>query len=205
VAALPLMLDAIASQRKAPLKVHALAGTISALKSHIFNDVIWPDFTQIPSADSPFMTFHEIRVGQALQFGNKLVEVLPAVHTVPSVGYAVTSGSGCWVFTGDTGPNPALWARINQLNVAMLVIETAFSNREKDLARRSLHLSPLVLAQELDCIAKGKNYPIYITHTKPAETEMIMAEIQRFDQTQPFGPNVTHDIRWLRAGQEFEI
>jgi ribonuclease BN (tRNA processing enzyme) len=134
-----------------------------------------------------------------------LVEVLPAVHTVPAVGYAVTAGHGCWVFTGDTERNPAFWTRINQLNVAMLVIETAFSNREKDLARRSLHLSPTVLANELDCIAKGKHYPIYITHTKPAETEQIMDEVQRFDQTQPFGPNVTHDIRWLRAGQEFEI
>jgi ribonuclease BN (tRNA processing enzyme) len=205
VAALPLMVDAIAAQRKHPLKIYALAGTISALKAHIFNNVIWPDFTSIPTPQDPFISFQEIRVGQTLQFGSKLVEVLPAVHTVPAVGYAVTAGSGCWVFTGDTERNPALWARVNQLNVAMLVIETAFSNREKDLARRSLHLSPTVLAEELDCIAKGKNYPIYITHTKPAETEQIMEEIQRFDQTQPFGPNVTHDIRWLRAGQEFDI
>jgi ribonuclease BN (tRNA processing enzyme) len=205
VAALPLMVDAIAAQRKHPLKIYALAGTISALKAHIFNNVIWPDFTSIPTPQDPFISFQEIRVGQTLQFGVKLVEVLPAVHTVPAVGYAVTAGSGCWVFTGDTERNPALWARVNQLNVAMLVIETAFSNREKDLARRSLHLSPTVLAEELDCIAKGKNYPIYITHTKPAETEQIMEEIQRFDQTQPFGPNVTHDIRWLRAGQEFDI
>jgi len=87
----------------------------------------------------------------------------------------------------------------------MLVIETAFSNRERDLAKLSLHLSPTSLADELDCIAKGKSYPIYITHTKPAETDLIMAEIQKFDQTLPFGPNVVHDIRWLRAGQEFEI
>jgi hypothetical protein len=91
------------------------------------------------------------------------------------------------------------------MNVAALVIETAFSNREKDLALRSLHLSPMSLAEELDCIEAGKKFPIYITHTKPAETELIMAEIQRFDQTQPFGPNVTHDIRWLRAGQEFDL
>ena len=54
-------------------------------------------------------------------------------------------------------------------------------------------------------IEKGKTFPIFITHTKPAETDLIMAEIQRFDQTQPFGPNVTHDIRWLRAGQEFDL
>lgn len=205
IAALPLMVDSVAAQRKAPLKIFALPGTIAALKAHIFNNVIWPDFSVIPTVQAPFITFQEIRVGQTIQIKDKFVEVLPAVHTVPAAGYAVTAGTGCWVFTGDTERNPALWARVNQLNVAMLVIETAFSNREKELAKISLHLSPGALAAELDMIAKDKNYPIYITHTKPAETEMIMSEIQRFDQTAPFGPNVTHDIRWLRAGQEFEI
>lgn len=205
VAALPLMVDAIAAQRKSPLKIYALPGTIAALRAHIFNNVIWPDFSRIPTPQAPFIRFHEIRVGQTFQLRNKYVEVLPAVHTVPAAGFAITAGQGCWVFTGDTERNQAFWDRVNQLNVAMLMIETAFSNKEKDLAHRSLHLSPMVLADELDCIAKGKNYPIYITHTKPAETEQIMAEIQRFDQTQPFGLNVTHDIRRLRAGQEFEI
>lgn len=205
VAALPLMVDAIAAQRTTPVQIHALQGTIDALKAHIFNNTIWPDFSRIPTPESPFISFHPLEVGQTLCLAGKYVEVLPAVHTVPAVGYAVATPKGCWVFTGDTEQNPALWARINQLNVAMLVIETAFSNRERDLAKRSLHLSPHVLAIELDCIAKGKNYPIYITHTKPAETELIMAEIQRFDQTQPFGLDVSHDIRWLRAGQEFEL
>ena len=205
IAALPLMVDSVAAQRQTPVKVYALAGTIAALKAHVFNNVIWPDFTAIPSEQAPFVTFQEVRVGQTVQIHDKFIEVLPAVHTVPAAGYAVTAGTGCWVFTGDTERNPALWTRVNQLNVAMLVIETAFSNREKELAKRSLHLSPGVLADELDMIAKDKNYPIYITHTKPAETDMIMSEIQRFDQTAPFGPNVTHDIRWLRAGQEFEI
>lgn len=205
VAALPLMVDAIASQRTTPVKVHALQGTIDALKTHIFNNTIWPDFSRIPTPDAPFISFHPLELGQTLYMAGKYIEVLPAVHTVPAVGYAVATESGYWVFTGDTEQNPALWSRINQLNVAMLVIETAFSNRERALAQRSKHLSPHALASELDCIEKGRNYPIYITHTKPAETELIMTEIQRFDQTLPFGPNVLHDIRWLRAGQEFEL
>ncbi len=205
VAALPLMVDAIASRRTSSVKIYAPAGAIAALKAHIFNDIIWPDFSRIPTVAAPLISFHEIQVGQTLQFGGKAIEVLPAVHTVPAVGYAVTAGQSCWVFTGDTARNAAFWKRLNQLNVSMLVIETAFSNREKDLAKRSLHLSPHALADELDCIAIGKRFPIYITHTKPAETELIMAEIQRFDQTVVPGPNVTHDIRWLRAGQEFEI
>lgn len=205
IAALPLMVDAIASQRIKPIQIHALQGTIDALKTHIFNNTIWPDFSRIPTPEAPFVSFHPLTTGQTLSLAGKSVEVLPAVHTVPAVGYAVTAGAGYWVFTGDTERNPALWTRINQLNVAMLVIETAFSNRERNLARQSLHLSPQSLALELDCIQKGRNFPIYITHTKPAETDLIMAEIQRFDQTAPFGPHVVHDIRWLRAGQEFEI
>ena len=109
------------------------------------------------------------------------------------------------MFIGDTERNPALWARLNQLDVALLVIDTAFSNRERRLAQRSLHLAPHALADALDAIAPGKKYPIYITHTKPAETERIMAEIQCFDQANPLGDQVVHDIRQLRAGQVFEL
>lgn len=205
VAALPLMVDAVASTRTTPLQIYALAGTIQALKAHIFNDVIWPDFSQIPSRQAPFISFHEVTTGQTLQLGGKQIEVLPAVHTVPAVGYAVSAGRRCWVFSGDTERNPAFWTRMNQLDVAMLVIETAFSNRESDLANRSLHLSPRILASELDFIDPQKRFPIYITHTKPAETDLIMEEIRRFDQTLPASRHVPHDIRWLRAGQELEI
>lgn len=205
IAALPLMVDSVASLRKRPLLVHALQGTLDALSAHVFNNVIWPNFTRIPTPEAPFVKFEVFHTGQVLILKDKVIEVLPALHTVPSVGFAVTSGHGCWVFTGDTERNQAFWDRINQLNVAILVIETAFSNREKDLAKRSLHLSPHALADELDQIDATHRYPIYITHTKPAETELIMEEVQRFDQTHAFSKNVTHDIRWLRAGQEFEL
>jgi ribonuclease BN (tRNA processing enzyme) len=205
VAALPLMVDSIAAALDEPIHVYALPGTIAALKAHIFNNVIWPDFSRIPTPQSPFVSFHEIRVGQVLRLGDKSVEVLPAVHTVPACGFAISASQGCWVFTGDTERNPAFWRRMNQLEVSALVIETAFSNRERELAERSLHLSPCALATELDCIDKNKHFPIFITHTKPAETDLIMEEIQQFDQTHASGLNVGHDIRWLRAGEVFEL
>ena len=205
VAALPLMVDAVASQRTTPIQVYGLPGTLEAFRNHIFNNFIWPDFTRIPTPQAPFVQFREIRVGQFLGLGGKLIEVLPAVHTVPACGFSISQGGACWVFTGDTERNPAFWERLDQLNVGMLVIETAFSNREKDLAQRSLHLSPESLASELDNISPTKNFPIYITHTKPAETDQIMAEIQRFDVTTSRGIEAQHDIRWLRAGQEFEL
>ena len=205
VAALPLMVDAVASQRTGPLMVYGLAGTLAALRAHIFNDIIWPDFTRIPSTAAPFVKFQELRVGQFLGVHGKLIEVLSAVHTVPACGYSVSHGKACWVFTGDTECNPAFWERLEQIDVGMLVIETAFSNREKDLAKRALHLSPSSLATELDHIGTDKSFPIYITHTKPAETEQIMTEIQRLDMTTTPGIHPRHDIRWLSAGQEFVL
>lgn len=204
VAALPLMLDAIAARRSYPVQVHALPGTIAALRAHVFNDVIWPDFTSLPTPEAPFLQFVPIEIGQTLQIGEKRIEVLPAVHTVPAVGYAVMAGSACWVFSGDTGPNPVFWQRVNRLKVSLLVIETAFSSREWQLAETSQHLSPTVLAKELDSIAVGHNYPIYITHTKPAETELIMSEIQALGGQSASAQRV-HDIRWLQAGQEFDL
>jgi hypothetical protein len=62
-----------------------------------------------------------------------------------------------------------------------------------------------VLASELDQIAPDQRYPIYITHTKPAETSLIMEEIQRFDTTPDQAGNARHDIRQLSAGMSFEV
>jgi cAMP phosphodiesterase len=208
IAALPLMIDAVASRMPEPLVAHALPGTLAALKTHVFNDLIWPDFTQLPKPQRPFLRLEPIDIGQVLELGGKRIEVLPAVHTVPACGFAISSGSESaahWVFSGDTERNPAFWRRVNQLNVGALVIETAFSNRERELAHISRHLSPEVLADELDHIAQDKHFPIYITHTKPSETALIMQELAHFDQTQSTRHEVVHDIRWLEHGQVMEI
>lgn len=210
VAALPLMLDAVASRRTRPLRVHALRATIEALRAHVFNNVIWPDFASIPSREAPFVCFQDLVIGQQLQLGTaapKHIEVLPAVHTVPACGFAVRSAKGGpnWVFSGDTERNAPFWERVNQLDIGMLVIETAFSNREKALAQRSLHLSPCTLAGELAQIAAGKDFPIYITHTKPAETGEIMSQIDALTRGSGADGEKGWDIRWLEAAGTFDI
>ena len=205
IAALPLMVDAVAAQRDKPLLVYALPGTLEALRAHVFNNVIWPDFTRIPSAANPFIAFRTIEVGDVLEIGGKTVEVMPAVHTVPAVGFSISAGGPAWVFTGDTERNPDFWKRFNELDVGALVIETAFSNSEKKLAQRSLHLSPETLAAELGFIGKDKSFPIWVTHTKPAETVLIMSEIHELRHGGTAQLDAVLDIRWLKEGQEFEL
>lgn len=67
--------------------MYALAGTIEALRQHIFNNVIWPDFSRIPSPQAPFIRFQEIHIGQTFQLSDKWIEVLPAVQTGASCGF----------------------------------------------------------------------------------------------------------------------
>jgi len=158
--------------------VHALPQTLQALKTHIFNGVIWPDFTRLPSAEQPLLAFEPFAIGDVLAIGERRIEVLPAEHTVPAVGFAVlgaTPDAGAWVFTGDTGPNPALWQRLRSLRIAHLVIETAFSDEERALAQISRHLCPETLGRELAQLEGS--IEVHITHIKPGEVEAVMGQI----------------------------
>jgi len=208
IAALPLMLDAVGSRRTRPLQVFALAETISALRSHLFNGVIWPDFERLPSPDAPFVQFRAVHTGQRLHIDNVQVEALPAAHTVPALGYAVSTGgekAPHWVFSGDTGHNPAFWQRVNQLPVGMLVMETAFSEREAGLAAISQHLCPSALATQLALMDPGMDCPVYITHTKPAESELIMQEIMQLNAQRVAAGLRPHAFAWLYTGQELTL
>lgn len=177
ICSLPLMLDSVGCMRSSPLTVYATEATLEILKRHIFNWAIWPDFSEIPNTQQPFMRYQAISLGEVVALQGRKITAVPAVHTVPAVGYHLDSGEGSLVFSGDTCSNDGLWAVVNQIeNLRYLIIETAFSNSEKALALLSQHLCPSLLADELAKF-KGKA-EIYITHLKPDEVELIMHEIE---------------------------
>jgi ribonuclease BN (tRNA processing enzyme) len=177
-----LLADSVMRRRQAAgapaIQVHALPQTLKALREHVLNWVIWPDFTRLPTPDHPMLALRPMDCGEVRVLGGRHIESLPASHTVPAVGYAVhggTPGAPAWVYTGDTGPNPALWQRLAALPVAMLVIETAFRDDEHTLAAVSRHLHPALLGEELQALAAPAE--VWITHIKPGEVSAVMAEI----------------------------
>jgi ribonuclease BN (tRNA processing enzyme) len=177
VTSIPFLVDTVGGMRSRPLNVYATRATIEILKNHLFNWAIWPDFTEIPSLEAPFMRYLEIELGTAVTLGGRTITAIPARHTVPAVGYHLDSGAASLVFTGDTGPNDALWRIVNRIaNLKFLIIETAFSNKERQLAEISRHLCPATLAEELAKLER--NPEIYITHLKPGEIEPTMLEIE---------------------------
>lgn len=200
VLAIGLLADSVTRRRSAarrpPVQVHALPQTLDALRCHIFNGAIWPDFTRLPSAEAPVLAFVPFAVGDRLDLAGQVLEVLPASHTVPAVGFAAfAADGGAWVYTGDTGPNPALWERLAALDLRQLVIETAFRDDEHLLAQVSRHLCPSML--ELELAALTQPTEVYITHAKPGELEAVMAEIARHR-----GP---HRVHALATGQRLEV
>ncbi len=204
VLAIPLLADSVMKLRleqpeRGPIRVHGLPETLTALRAHLFNGQLWPDFTRIPSAHKPILALHPFEIGDTLSFGSgpsrRRIEVLPAAHTVPACGFAVDTAQGWWVYSGDTGPNPALWAALKGRRIAHLVIETAFGDDERWLADLSGHLAPSSLAGELaqleGCV------PVHITHPKPGEVAAVLAQIRAID--------TAHKVEPLVRGMVFEL
>lgn len=199
VLAIGLLADSVTRARRArgcpPIQVHGLAQTLAALRTHVFNGVIWPDFTRLPDPAAPVLTLVPITLGEVVRVGDATVQALPAAHTVPALGYAVRAAgrpeAGAWVFTGDTGPNPALWQQLAHTRVHTLVIETAFRDDESALAEISQHLCPTRLRTELAHLSEPTE--VFITHIKPGELDAVMSAIAA--QASP------HRIRALVTGQ----
>lgn len=177
LAALPLMIDSVADLRVSPVTVYAQAATLEVIRSHVFNWAIWPDFSEISIREYAVMQYQAIHVGQKIALGSRTITAVPAEHTVPAVGYHLDSGAASLVFTGDTTTNDALWPVLNAItDLRYLIIETAFSNRERGLALTSKHLCPSLLSEELGKLEGAPQ--IYISHLKPGQVELIMGEIE---------------------------
>ncbi|MHB1099252.1 MAG: 3',5'-cyclic-nucleotide phosphodiesterase [Burkholderiales bacterium] len=178
IASIPLLVDSVGYLRGKPVTIHAIPETIAALQQHIFNDVIWPDFGRIPTPESPYLRYEAVALGKTTDLGGRSITPLPANHTVPAVGYHLDSGEGSLVFSGDTTTNDALWDAVSRIsNLKYLIVETAFSDREREVAVLSKHLCPSLLGVELKKFKR--NVPIYITHLKPGEMGLIMQEVEQ--------------------------
>lgn len=177
VAMLPFLVDTVGGMRERPVIVHAIEETIAILREHIFNWKIWPDFSVIPRPDQPFLRFSAVKEGEMVDLGGRRVTPIPANHTVPAVGYRLDSGAASLVYTGDTTICDSLWEAVNACdNLRYLIIETAFSNGERDLAEKSHHLWPDGLAAELGKLLRPAE--VFITHLKPGDGPLTMEQVR---------------------------
>jgi len=190
ICSVPFIADAVGNSRETPLKVYGIYQTIHALQEHVFNNVIWPDFTKIPSRNKPFISLHLLEIDESINLDGLVITPLPVDHSISANGYALKSDSGTMIFSGDTGVSDAFWNAVNsQSNIQHIVIETSFLDQEEDLAIVSGHLSPSLLMQELTKLNMKACHPelqIWICHLKPDGGNDIMQQITNQSKTLPY-------------------
>ena len=183
--------------------VHASTEVIEALRVHLFNGIIWPDFTVLPTSEEPVLRFNTIASGEPVlvsvsgageEPGEKYrITAVPVHHTVPAVGYCVEHDGRRLVYTGDTGPTDQIWAYASGADA--LIVEVSFPNSQEPMALLTQHLCCSLLEKEL---GKIKVLPerILITHPKPQYYAQIKDEIHKMGIRQ---------VELLRDGTIYDI
>ncbi len=173
---LPLLSDAALALRQGPLIVHALPETIAALKTHLLNGVLWPDYSALPSPDAPYIRFAPIRLGDTAVMENYRITPLPARHTVPAVGYLIETDDGSLAFSGDSAFCEAFWEALQAFGkLRYVMVETTMRDCDTAVAKRSLHTTPSTLARAVERMPRGAQ--LLVTHIEPDKVAEVRAEV----------------------------
>ena len=158
-----------------PIIVHAGRATIKVLKKHIFNWSIWPDFMVLPNKSQAVLKLEAMTCGSMLEIEGRFIEMIAVNHSVPGVAYRVESQGKSFAFSGDATTNDSLWAALNKKDsLDLLFVESAFANKDAEIARLAYHYCPQMLAEDLPKLKHRAK--VCITHLKPGEEELIMKE-----------------------------
>jgi ribonuclease BN (tRNA processing enzyme) len=156
------------------INIYSIQEVIDAMRQHMFNDVIWPDFACIPSKEKPVLRYETIDCGMDYSIGDYSIKAIPVDHTVPAVGYQVCKGDTTLVYTGDTGPTDDIWRYASGADA--LIVEVSFPNNMEPLALLTKHLTCSLLSVELEKIELIPKR-ILVTHPKPQYYDIIRREV----------------------------
>jgi len=162
-----------------PVDVYALSESLDIVRSCLLDGRMYVDFSTWPSEEKPFLRLTAVEPLQTLIVEG--YEVLPVTvrHSVPAVGYQVTSSDGKSLFyTGDTGPGlSACWERISP---QLLLIEVSGLNDLGHFLKSVGHLSAQLLKDELAQFRQTKGYlpRVVAVHLPPQYQEHVEQEVR---------------------------
>jgi cAMP phosphodiesterase len=183
IVGLPFFADAIFGQKKKTVTIYGLPEVLNYLRLHLLNDIVWPDFTQLPRNSEPTLKCSPVTLMSRFDVDGITVIPIPACHTGPSCGFIIIQGTNCIVYSGDTGCCPEFWESINhilksspQLTLSSLVLECSFPSRMEHFAHTTGHLTPNLLFREVRQSGLV-GVPILVFHMKPQYIPEIEEEI----------------------------
>jgi ribonuclease BN (tRNA processing enzyme) len=179
------------------IEVYAPAATLDVLSSYLLDGTIYPKFTEWPSPEKPRLKLRSLEPYKEELIAGYSALALPVYHTIPTVGYQLTSGEGKSLFySSDTGPGlSACW---DYISPQLLIVELTFPDRLGDVALGTGHLCPRLLGHELSEFRCSKGYlpPVVLVHINPAVEVEIKGEIAQV--AQELGASITLGYEGLR-------
>jgi len=179
IAGLPMLVDANFDEDfELPVTVYARAETLDAIRMHLFNDVIWPDFSKIPDEGRAMLQYVVCNPGDTITIGNRNFHAIDVSHSVPSLGFTVQNSGGAFAVSGDTKTNETLWPALNSCDdLRVLVIEVSFPDEQEALATTAGHYCPATMCRDLERL--NHDPEIWLTGMKPGEEDRILQQVVR--------------------------
>jgi ribonuclease BN (tRNA processing enzyme) len=177
IAGLPMLVDSVFEEDfEEPVTVYARSETLDAIKAHLFNDVIWPDFAGLPDKQKPMLRYAVCNPGDTVSINHRDFHAVDVSHSVPSLGYTVRNSGGVFAVSGDTRTNETLWPVLNACeDLKVLVIEVSFPDEQGELATKAGHYCPSTLSRDLSRLDHDPD--IWLTGMKPGEEERILRQV----------------------------
>jgi cAMP phosphodiesterase len=181
VGGLPFYAVNIVSNKTDSVRIFASEYTVNAMKEHLMNGVIWPDFTAIKNfSGMPVFKYEPI---EPLKWINALGYRLMSVdvnHSIPTVGFLIGKNERYILYSGDTKDTDEIWKQGKKLGKKLIAafIELAFPDEVDFLAESSGHLTPKTLEKQLVKLLPEKP-KIYIYHIKPEYTQAILRGLKK--------------------------
>ena len=175
---LPFLADNLFDQKELPLRIWARPEVLRALEAHMFNDIVWPDLSKLPSAENPTITFNRLEEEEVATIGHFRVKPVTVNHVVPTTGFFIesTRSNSCLLYTADTCTTDRVWEIANNYpNLGAVIVDCSFPNEMEDLAIASGHMTPKLMARDLAKLKKDCKVLVY--HIKPVFTQQMHAEI----------------------------
>jgi 3',5'-cyclic-nucleotide phosphodiesterase len=168
-----------------PLEIIGTKATLEVLKKHFFNDLLWPDFSAIPSKKEPTIVYRPIKPEVRVEVAGFGVRAVAVTHTIDTSAFIVDKGGVSVAYSGDTGPTDRLWTLLNEeKDLRALLMEVSFPNEEQRIATLSGHHTPQTLVKDLAKYSRPKDLPTLLYHIKPAfqrEVEKQCAKLKGVD------------------------
>ena len=175
IAGLPVFVDNVYQLAAEPPTVLGLPETLDALRRHVFNGTLMPDFVELGRTMAPFFHTRPLALGAPVRLGRYAVTAQAVDHTVPTVAYTIDDGEAVVAVVTDTAPVPGLIAELARLpRLRAVYLEASFPARLADLAALTKHHT----TAEFLAAARSLPVPVYAIHVKPRYADEVLTELR---------------------------